>query len=75
MSLGAEYIRGRRTDECRNDGKLNRLQLSAMHVYQQYENRLSDVVYNVSQTQRSDYRPQIVGASTRAGERADGRLE
>tara|TARA_R110002096_G_scaffold17196_2_gene59442 strand:+ start:25813 stop:26145 length:333 start_codon:yes stop_codon:yes gene_type:complete len=33
MSLGAEYIWGRRIDESGNDGKLNRLQLSAIYQY------------------------------------------
>ncbi len=33
MSLGAEYIWGRRKDESGNDGKLNRIQFSAMYLY------------------------------------------
>lgn len=33
MSLGAEYIWGRRMDENGNDGKMNRLQLSAIYQY------------------------------------------
>ena len=33
MSLGAEYIWGRRIDESGNDGKLNRIQISAMYQY------------------------------------------
>jgi len=33
MSLGAEYIWGRREDESGNDGTLNRLQFSAKYVY------------------------------------------
>ncbi len=33
MSLGAEYIWGRRKDESGNDGKLNRIQLSAIYLY------------------------------------------
>ncbi|MEQ8205590.1 MAG: DcaP family trimeric outer membrane transporter [Woeseia sp.] len=33
MSLGAEYIWGRRTDENGNDGKLSRIQLSAIYRY------------------------------------------
>jgi len=33
MSLGAEYIWGRRKDESGDDGTLNRLQLSAKYLY------------------------------------------
>jgi hypothetical protein len=33
MSLGAEYIWGRREDESGNDGTLNRLQFSAKYLY------------------------------------------
>lgn len=33
MTIGAEYIRGRRVDESGDDGTLNRLQLSAKYVY------------------------------------------
>ncbi|MDJ0813303.1 MAG: DcaP family trimeric outer membrane transporter [Woeseiaceae bacterium] len=33
MSIGAEYIYGRREDESGADGRLNRLQLSAKYVY------------------------------------------
>jgi hypothetical protein len=33
MSLGAEYIWGRRADESGDDGTLNRLQFSAKYLY------------------------------------------
>lgn len=33
MSLGAEYIWGRRKDESGNDGLLNRIQFSAIYLY------------------------------------------
>ncbi len=33
LSLGAEYIWGRRNDESGNDGTLNRVQLSAKYLY------------------------------------------
>jgi hypothetical protein len=33
MSVGAEYIYGRREDESGADGVMNRLQISAKYVY------------------------------------------